>query len=323
VDGLFDRRLIFVTGKGGVGKSTVAVALGLVAARRGLRTIVAELASQNRIQQTFEQTGEIFEEVQVGECLFTISIDPQSAMDEYLKVKTGTVGQMLGSSRLFQAFAMATPGMRELLSIGKVWELAQLQRRTRGAAPYDLVIVDAPAAGHGAGILRTPRTFAEIARVGPIAHQGRQIAATIANHDFTAIVAVATAEEMPVNETLWLRDILAEEHLPLDAVIVNALYRERFKPPDTDVLVQAHAQAGSPLAAAALRAALSEQERSRRQRQQLRRLRRGLEMRPVELPYLFAEQLGPAEYEQLADALEAGLAKRSLLPARESAALTR
>ena len=58
--------------------------------------------------------------------------------------------------------------------MGKVWELAQLQRRTRGAAPYDLVIVDAPATGHGVGILRTPKTFAEIARVGPIAHQGRR-----------------------------------------------------------------------------------------------------------------------------------------------------
>jgi anion-transporting ArsA/GET3 family ATPase len=323
VDGLFDRRLIFVTGKGGVGKSTVAVALGLLAARRGLRTIVAELASQDRIQQTFEQTGETFEEVQLGEYLFTISIDPQSAMDEYLKVKTGTVGQMLGSSRLFQAFAMATPGMRELLSIGKVWELAQLQRRTRGAAPYDLVIVDSPAAGHGAGILRTPRTFAEIARVGPIAHQGRTIAATIANHDFTAVIAVATAEEMPVNETLWLRDLLTEDQTPLDAVIVNALYPERFKPADSAKLHEARERAGSPLASAALRAALSEQERARRQRQQLRRLRRGLGMETVELPYLFAEQLGPAEHEQLADALHEGLIKRALLPAAEPAALTR
>ncbi len=68
---------------------------------------------------------------------------------------------------------MATPGMRELLSVGKVWELAQLKRRTSGADAYDLVIVDSPAAGHGVGILRTPRTFAEIARVGPIAHQGQ------------------------------------------------------------------------------------------------------------------------------------------------------
>ena len=88
---------------------------------------------------------------------------------------------------------------------------------------YDLVIVDSPAAGHGVGILRTPRTFAEIARVGPIAHQAGAIAATIADPDFTAVIAVATAEEMPVNETLWLRDALAEEQLALEATIVNAL----------------------------------------------------------------------------------------------------
>src|SRR5437016_6606629 len=140
-------------------------------------------------------------------------------MDEYLQVKAGAVGHALGSSRLFQAFAMATPGMRELLSIGKVWELAQLNRRTRGAAPYDLVIVDAPATGHGVGVLRTPRTFADIARVGPVAHQARTIAATIADRAFTGVVAVATPEEMPVNETLSLRDALAEDQLPLDLVI--------------------------------------------------------------------------------------------------------
>jgi anion-transporting ArsA/GET3 family ATPase len=202
VPGLLDRRLIFVTGKGGVGKSTVAIALGLLAARRGLRTIVAELASQERIQRSFEHEGELFAEVELAPDLYTISIDPQHAMEEYLSVKTGRMGQALGSSRVFHAFAMATPGMRELLSMGKVWELAQLQRRTRGAAPYDLVIVDAPATGHGVAILKTPRTFAEIARVGPIAHQGRTIATTIADREFTGVVAVATAEEMPVNETL-------------------------------------------------------------------------------------------------------------------------
>jgi anion-transporting ArsA/GET3 family ATPase len=159
VRGLLERRLIFVTGKGGVGKSTVAIALGILGARSGRRTVVAELASQNRVGQTFAQDAATFEEVELADGLFTISIDPESAMEEYLRVKTGPVGQALGTSRLFQAFAMATPGMRELLSIGKVWELAQLQRRTTGADVYDLVIVDSPAAGHGLGILRTPRTL--------------------------------------------------------------------------------------------------------------------------------------------------------------------
>jgi len=306
VKGILDRRLIFVTGKGGVGKSTVATALGALGARRGLRTIVAELASQDGIQRTFEQSGETFEEVQLSERLFTISIDPQRAMEEYLKVKTGSVGQILGASKLFGAFAMATPGMRELLSIGKVWELAQLERRTGGAEVYDLVIVDSPAAGHGVGILRTPRTFAEISRVGPIAHQARTIAATIADRDFTSVVAVATAEEMPVNETLWLRDALVEEELPLDAVIVNALYPERFRPAERAKLRSARAKARSPLAGAAIGAALSEQARALGQREQLNRLRAGLATEPVELPYLFTEQIGPAELEQLADVLDAG-----------------
>jgi anion-transporting ArsA/GET3 family ATPase len=307
VPGLFERRLIFVTGKGGVGKSTVAIALGLVATRRGLRTIVAELASQERVRQTFAQSGETFEEVQLADGLFTISIDPESAMEEYLRVKTGPLGQALGSSRLFQAFAMATPGMRELLSIGKVWELAQFSRRTSGAEPYDLVIVDSPAAGHGVGILRTPRTFAEIARVGPIAHQARTIAATIADRDFTAVAAVATAEEMPVSETLWLRDALAEDEIPLDAVIVNARYPERFSNADRTRLQRARKKAQSPLANVALGAALSEHARASTQTEQLQRLRDGLARELVELPYLFAEEIGQSELESLADALDAGL----------------
>src|SRR5436309_7226980 len=226
---LLDKRLSFVTGKGGVGKSTVATALGLVAARRGLRTIVAELASREHVQGIFEHHGEHFLEVELAPGLFTISIDPQHAMEEYLRVKVGAVGHALSVSRLFQVFAMATPGMRELLSIGKVWELAQLQRRTRGAAPYDLVIVDAPATGHGVGVLRTPRTFADIARVGPVAHQARTIAAPIAHRAFTGVVAGAPPEEMPGNETPSLRGALAEDQLPLDLVVVHAVYPARFE----------------------------------------------------------------------------------------------
>ncbi|HEV3054965.1 MAG TPA: ArsA-related P-loop ATPase, partial [Solirubrobacteraceae bacterium] len=121
--GLLDKRLIFVMGKGGVGKSTIAIALGLLAARRGMRTIVVELAAQGRVQRTFEHHTEQFSEVELAPGLFTISVDPQHAMEEYLRVKAGAIGHALSASRMFQAFAMATPGMRELLSIGKVWEL--------------------------------------------------------------------------------------------------------------------------------------------------------------------------------------------------------
>jgi len=303
---LLDKRLLFVTGKGGVGKSTVATALGLVAARRGLRTIVAELASQERIQGLFSENGEgeRFREMELKPGLFTISIDPQQAMEEYLRVKAGTLGQALGASRLFQAFAMATPGMRELLSIGKVWELAQLHRRTRGGAPYDLVIVDAPATGHGVGLLRTPRTFADIARVGPIAHQGRTIADTIADPEFTGVVAVATPEEMPINETMALADELARDKLPLDLVVVNGLYPPRFAFDEIAELNDALTKTRSALARSALRAALSEHARAGTQREQRDRLRDRVDGRLVELPYVFADHVGLPQLDVLAAALE-------------------
>ena len=300
---VLDKRLIFVTGKGGVGKSTVAAALGVLAARKGMRTVIAELSSQERVPQLFGRAGKQFEEVEVAPDLFAISIDPEHAMDEYLRVKVGALGHALGSSRMFQAFAMATPGMRELLSVGKVWELAQLHRRTHGAEPYDLVIVDAPASGHGVGLLRTPRTFADIARVGPIAHQGRTIADTLADRAFTGVVAVATPEEIPVNETLALCEALEHDELAVDLVILNGLYPMRFDDREVEELAGALERSRSRLSRSALRAALAEHGRAETQREQRARLEAGVNGRLVELPYVFAEQLAPREIEALADAL--------------------
>jgi anion-transporting ArsA/GET3 family ATPase len=285
---LLRRRLIFVTGKGGVGKTTVALALGLAAAQTGLRTIVADLNGDGDL-----------DERRFAENLFRISVDPQSAMEEYLLVKVpGAAGQALRQSKLFSAFAMATPGMRELLCIGKLWELAQLERRTRDAAPYDLVIVDAPASGHGVGILRTPRTFAEIARVGPIASQAQAIATTIADPAFTSVLAVSTAEEMPVNETLQLRDTLGSgaDPLELEAVILNGLYPDRYSPGELSRLVP-HTDVP------AIRVALDEHRKAQAQRTQQQRLQDEFGQRLVTLPYLFASQLELPELEQLAQEL--------------------
>src|SRR5258706_7174359 len=154
---ILDKRLVFVTGKGGVGKTTVAVALGLAAARAGKRTIVCEVAHQERMSRVFRREGVGYSETPLATDLYAISIDPERSMEEYLRqqVKPEPLYTLLFEHRLFQYFAAATPGMRELLTIGKVWELAQLERRDPQRLPYDLVIVDCRSTGHRLCFLRT------------------------------------------------------------------------------------------------------------------------------------------------------------------------
>src|SRR3954453_1239833 len=134
---ILDKRLVFVTGKGGVGKTTVAAALGLAAASAGKRTIVCEVAQQERMSRAFRREGVGYSETHLTTDLYAISIDPQRAMEEYLRqqVKPAPLYALLFDNRLFQSFAAATPGMRELLTIGKVWELAQFERRAPCALP--------------------------------------------------------------------------------------------------------------------------------------------------------------------------------------------
>jgi anion-transporting ArsA/GET3 family ATPase len=307
---LLDKRLIFVTGKGGVGKSTVSAALGMAAARRGRRTIVAELSYQDRIARAFHGEDSHFTEVEIGDGLWTISIDPQHALEEYLRIqiKVKPMADLLSGSKMFQYFAVATPGMSELVTMGKVWELVQKERRTKGASAYDLVIVDAPATGHGVGMLTSPRTFAEIARVGPIAGQGRAIHQTVTDGRHTAVVAVALPEEMPVNETLMLRDTLKRElGLDLERIVVNGLYPERFGPRHRAAMARALETAGTPLERAALRAALNEHARAKGQREQLARLEEATGREPARLPFVFRPELGPEEFESLSRVLEEDL----------------
>lgn len=306
--GLFDHRLIFVTGKGGVGKSTVAMAIAIAGTRRGLRTIVAEVASQDRIQRAFEAESQLFTELELSPGLFAISIDPELAMEEYLRVKTGALGRALGSTKVFRALTMATPGMREMQTIAKIWELAQADRPANGTAGYDLVVVDAPATGHGVALLRTPRTFAEIARVGPVAQGGRMIAEMVADHEFTGLVAVATPEEMAVNETLALRDALALDGLKLDAVILNRLYPERFDASDVAELQRGAAGMESEVVEGAIQAALFEHRRAVTQGIQVTRLLEAVDVPLLRLPYLFVDDLDRKALEGLADTLEDAVA---------------
>jgi len=306
MSGILDKRLVFVTGKGGTGKTIVSAALGLMAARQGKRAVVCEVAEQSRVPGLFGVEGAGFEEVELGENLWAISVDPEHAREEWLRfqLKSGALAGVLNSSRIFSYLAAAAPGLSELVTVGKVWELAQFERKTRKASPYDVVIVDAPATGHGVAMLRAPKTFRDAARVGPIATQANHIHKFMSDPEQTAVVAVALPEDMPVNETLDLGDRLKEvvgQHL--QQIVVNAIYPERFSGAEAEAIAAAN---GKPSAAArdALAAALSEHDRARAQRNQLRRLKRGTDAPVATLPFLFEPEIGEEQVEALSRELE-------------------
>jgi anion-transporting ArsA/GET3 family ATPase len=299
--GLLEKPLVVVTGKGGVGKSTVAAALGLAAARRGHRTIIAEVARRDDVSRVLGGTGVHEDELAPG--LHHISIDPEDALEEYLvdQLPTRALADVLLTSKGFGYLTAATPGLRELLTVGKVWELAQADRRTPGARAYDLVILDAPATGHGVAILGAPRTFADAALMGRIARHGRVIDAMLSDPAQTGVVAVARAEEMPVNETLALQDALpATVGLEIDLVVANGLLPDRFSAADVRTLRAAPSSAP-------VRAALVAHARARAQRAQLARLRRAARAPVRTLPFVSAAMLDAARIEPLVRALERAL----------------
>lgn len=310
---LLDKRLIFVTGKGGVGKSTVSAALAMAASGRGKRTIVCEVAEQERMSRYFHREGVGFEETELRENVYAISIDPDKSLEQYLRlqIKIKPLADLLFSSRIFHYFAAAAPGMKELVTVGKAWELAQPERMVKKSSRYDLVIVDAPATGQGISMLRTPKLAADIARVGPVKRQGNTMHNFITDRRITGVVAVALPEEMPVTETIELEQRLKSDvGMDLDLVFMNGLYPKRFTKSETAELEREYPENGNGstekmVLRAALRSALSESKRERMQCEQLGRLKREIRCDTAELPFLFEEEFDVEHFQALAKPIEA------------------
>jgi anion-transporting ArsA/GET3 family ATPase len=307
---ILDKRLVWITGKGGVGKSTVAAAIGMAGAGRGKRTIVCEVGEQDRLSRLFQSEGVGDDETALGDGLWATSIDPQTALREWLTTQVGgTLARVLNSASAFQYFVAAAPGAKELVTVTKVWELGQESRWDRKARSYDLVVVDAPASGHGVSMLRTPKTFADVARVGPIHKQADRVWASLRDRRRSGYLAVALPEEMPVTETLELDQTLAEQvGRRLDAVVVNGVYPRRFSGAQLDQIRASSSNGRTRATVGALRAAGVEAQRYRSQQSEVTRLRRRLRRQSdpdvVTLPYLFEPELGLEAIERLGRELE-------------------
>lgn len=221
---LLDRRLLFVTGKGGVGKSTVTAGLALLAAERGKRTLVCEVDAKGGLAGFFETTKTGFDPTEVQPGLFAMSMDTEASLREYLslQLKLPLVARIGPLARTFDFVANAAPGVKEILTVGKLaWEVVEEH--------YDLVVVDSVASGHIVGQLAAPKGINELVSVGLVRNQTSWMLDVLEDPARTGVVIVAAPEEMPVNETIELSARLREEtEVDLAAVVVNRVLPELF-----------------------------------------------------------------------------------------------
>ena len=300
---VFEQELVVVTGKGGVGKTTIATAIGLLAAERGLRTIVVEVGEQGRVPELFGIEETPGTETQLRDSLWSISIELDTALMEWLQALGGRVsGRVLGSSSTFHYFAAAAPGAKEMVSMVKIWELTQKKRWRGHLAGYDLVVLDAPATGHALGMLASPRTFGGIARVGPVHTQAERVRSLLEDPARSSYLAVAQGTEMAISETLELAEGLHSQlGRGLDAVIANCVLPQRFTAPELQRL-QRLGNASDGVASSAAAAAHAVHDRARVQRNQIARLRRR-DFEVIAIPFRFDAELELAGVQEIAEQL--------------------
>jgi anion-transporting ArsA/GET3 family ATPase len=309
---LLGRRLLVVTGKGGVGKSTVAAALALVAARQGKRVLVVDVDAKGTIADRFEAGTIGFKPKEVMPGISLLAMDTEASLAEYLRLnlRVPIIGRLGPLAGMLDFVATAAPGVREILTIGKVcWEVRE---SIEGRADWDLVVVDAAATGHVIAQLGAADAIRDLVAVGPVRGQTEWMSELLADPAITALNVVTTPEEMPIEETIDLVGRARTElDVPLGAVIVNRVLPELFTTRDEAVfgrLSDGEARAeltdavgkgvGAVIEAAELAVAM------RRSRvTQLERLRAEVDLPALYLPYLFARSQGRRETEMVATAL--------------------
>jgi anion-transporting ArsA/GET3 family ATPase len=307
--GLLDHKLLFVTGKGGVGKTSVASALGLLAAEHGRRTLVCEVDAKGDLADFFGVGPLGFEPLEVRPNLFAMSMDTEESLKEYLKLhlKLPLLSRIGPLARTFDFIANAAPGVKEILTVGKLtYEVRERH--------FDLVVVDASATGHVVGQLASPVAINDLVKVGLVRNQTDWMIDILTDADTTGVVVVTAPEEMPVSETLELIERLGDEtDISVASVVVNRVLPELFSRGDEELFDQLRSpgamaalsgRVGSGAAAVLDGAELAVSLRRGRV-PHLARLRDGLPtgLPVLYLPYLFTRSHGVRATARIAESL--------------------
>jgi anion-transporting ArsA/GET3 family ATPase len=310
---LLQRKLLFVTGKGGVGKTTIAAALALLGSQHGKKTLACEIDAKGNMADFFETVPTGYQPREVQPNLFAMSMDTEESLDEYLRLqlRLPALARIGPLARAFEFVATAAPGVREILTVGKpVWEVRE--------GNYDLVVVDAPASGHIVSQLAAPQAINELVQVGLVRQQTGWLLEVLGNPAVTGLVIVTTPEEMPVNETIELAGRVEDEtDVDLAAIVVNRVLPELFGRQEEMVfeelrepaVVRSLSEAAGGSAEPVLEAARLAVTMRRTGAGHLQRLRSLVDpaLPLLYVPYLFARTHGLRATRQIAEALSAEL----------------
>jgi anion-transporting ArsA/GET3 family ATPase len=305
-------RVVIVAGKGGVGKTTVTAALATAAARTGMSVLIVEVEGKSGLAACFGEAPLTYEEAELRPGVRARTLTPDDALLEYLDDHgMRRISRRLSRSGALDVVATAVPGMRDILVLGKV---KQLERA--GAA--DLIILDAPAAGHAISFLLSARGLLDAVKVGPIQRQAADVVELLGDPTRCQVMLVTLPEETPVNELVDTAYAVEDRAgVALGPIVVNG-----YVPPldvdgevHTDALEAGIAVDERELEALA-RAAAFRADLSRRHDEQCARLAERLPLPQLRLPFFFTADVGPREIDILADELSLGVATLDDVPAR-------